>query len=214
MPHSSRPLLILGSSSPYRRELLTRLRVPFEVAVPDIDETPLADETPEATALRLARRKAEAIAAQLPGASGASGASGALIIGSDQVCTLDGAQLGKPGDHARALAQLQRMRGRTVTFHSALCLLDGRTGDAQVADIQTRVTFRDLPDAELDAYLRLETPYDVAGSAKVEGLGIALLERVESDDPTALIGLPLIALTGMLRRAGFPLIDTPAGSQP
>ncbi|CAG2151108.1 Maf-like protein [Cupriavidus plantarum] len=208
MPHSSRPLLILGSSSPYRRELLTRLRVPFEVAVPDIDETPLADETPEATALRLARRKAEAIAAQLPGASGA------LIIGSDQVCTLDGAQLGKPGDHARALAQLQRMRGRTVTFHSALCLLDGRTGDAQVADIQTRVTFRDLPDAELDAYLRLETPYDVAGSAKVEGLGIALLERVESDDPTALIGLPLIALTGMLRRAGFPLIDTPAGSQP
>ena len=214
MPHFSRPLLILGSSSPYRRELLTRLRVPFEVAVPDIDETPLADETPEATALRLARRKAEAIAAQLPGASGASGASGALIIGSDQVCTLDGAQLGKPGDHARALAQLQRMRGRTVTFHSALCLLDGRTGDAQVADIQTRVTFRDLPDAELDAYLRLETPYDVAGSAKVEGLGIALLERVESDDPTALIGLPLIALTGMLRRAGFPLIDTPAGSQP
>lgn len=214
MPHSSRPLLILGSSSAYRRELLTRLRVPFEVAVPDIDETPLADETPEATALRLARRKAEAIAAQLPGASGASGASGALIIGSDQVCTLDGAQLGKPGDHARALAQLQRMRGRTVTFHSALCLLDGRTGDAQVADIQTRVTFRDLPDAELDAYLRLETPYDVAGSAKVEGLGIALLERVESDDPTALIGLPLIALTGMLRRAGFPLIDTPAGSQP
>ncbi|REF02506.1 Maf-like protein [Cupriavidus plantarum] len=214
MPHSSRPLLILGSSSPYRRELLTRLRVPFEVAVPDIDETPLADETPEATALRLARRKAEAIAAQLPGASGASGASGALIIGSDQVCTLDGAQLGKPGDHARALAQLQRMRGRTVTFHSALCLLDGRTGDAQVADIQTRVTFRDLPDAELDAHLRLETPYDVAGSAKVEGLGIALLERVESDDPTALIGLPLIALTGMLRRAGFPLIDTPAGSQP
>jgi len=189
------PPLILGSSSPYRRELLGRLRIPFDVAVPDIDETPLAGEAPEATALRLSRRKAEAIAARHPGA---------LVIGSDQVCTLDGAQIGKPGSHEKALAQLQQMRGQTVTFHSALCLLDSRTGEAQLADVQTRATFRDLPDAELDAYLRLETPYDCAGSAKAEGLGIALLARVESDDPTALIGLPLIALTGMLRAAGYP----------
>lgn len=201
MSHPARPPLILGSSSPYRRELLTRLRIPFDVAVPDIDETPLAGESPEATALRLSRRKAEAIAARHPDA---------LVIGSDQVCTLDGAQLGKPGTHERALAQLQHMRGRTVTFHSALCLLDARTGAAQLADVQTLVTFRDLPDAELEAYLRLETPYDVAGSAKVEGLGIALLARVESDDPTALIGLPLIALINMLRQAGFPLIGSVA----
>lgn len=197
MSHASRPPLILGSSSPYRRELLARLRLPFDVAVPAIDETPQQGEAPEATALRLSRLKAEAIGARHPGA---------LVIGSDQVCTLDGAQLGKPGTRARALAQLQRMRGRTVTFHSALCLLDGRSGTAQLADVQTRVTFRDLPDADLDAYLRAETPYDVAGSAKVEGLGIALLARVESDDPTALIGLPLIALTGMLRAAGYPLL--------
>ena len=195
MSSDTRPALILGSSSPYRRELLSRLRSPFEVATPDIDETPLADERPAATALRLSRLKAEAIAARH---------AGALVIGSDQVCTLDDQQIGKPGTHAKALAQLQLMRGRTVTFHSALCLLDGRTGEAQVADIQTRATFRDLSDAELDAYLRLETPYDCAGSAKVEGLGIMLLERVESDDPTALIGLPLIALTGMLRHVGYP----------
>lgn len=190
-----RPPLILGSSSPYRRELLARLRMPFDVAVPDIDETPLAGEAPEATALRLSRCKAEAIAARHPGA---------LVIGSDQVCTLDGAQIGKPGSHEKALVQLQQMRGRTVTFHSALCLLDSRTGEARLADVQTRATFRDLSDAELDAYLRMETPYDCAGSAKAEGLGIALLARVESDDPTALIGLPLIALTGMLRAAGYP----------
>ncbi len=195
MSSDTRPALILGSSSPYRRELLSRLRIPFEVATPDINETPLADERPAATALRLSRLKAEAIAVRH---------AGALVIGSDQVCTLDDQQIGKPGTHAKALAQLQLMRGRTVTFHSALCLLDGRTGEAQVADIQTRTTFRDLSDAELDAYLRLETPYDCAGSAKVEGLGIMLLERVESDDPTALIGLPLIALTGMLRHVGYP----------
>lgn len=194
---ASRPALILGSSSPYRRELLSRLRIPFEVAVPDIDEAPLPGEAPEATALRLSRRKAEAIAARHPGA---------LVIGSDQVCTLDGAQIGKPGSHDKALAQLQMMRGKLITFHSALCLLDSRTGQAQTADVQTRATFRDLSDAELDAYLRLETPYDCAGSAKAEGLGIALLARVESDDPTALIGLPLIALTGMLRAAGYPIL--------
>lgn len=189
------PTVILGSSSPYRRELLERLRLPFEVAVPDIDETPLANETPEATALRLSLNKAQAIAQRHPGA---------LIIGSDQVLTLDGQQMGKPGTHDKAREQLRLMRGRTATFHSALCLLDGRTGQSQLADVQTRVTMRDLSDAEIDAYLHLEKPYDVAGSAKSEGLGIALLSRVESDDPTALVGLPLIALTTMLRQAGYP----------
>ena len=133
------------------------------------------------------------------------------MIGSDQVATLDGLQIGKPGDHARALEQLQLMRGRRVVFHTALCLWDGRVADpaqaaqvAQVENVQVFVDFRDLPDAELDAYLRIEQPYDCAGSAKNEGLGIALLERIESSDPTALTGLPLIALTGMLRRAGVP----------
>lgn len=195
MPSQTRPSLILGSSSPYRRELLTRLRIPFEVATPDIDETPTSGESPASTALRLSRLKAEAIAARHPGA---------LVIGSDQVCTLGDRQIGKPGSHDKALEQLRLMRGNTVTFHSALCLLDSRTGVAQLADVQTRATFRDLSDVELEAYLRIETPYDCAGSAKAEGLGIALLSRVESDDPTALIGLPLIALTGMLRQVGYP----------
>jgi septum formation protein len=127
------------------------------------------------------------------------------VIGSDQVATLDGKQVGKPGDHARALTQLHWMRGRTVTFHSALCLYDGRSGQHQSEDVRTLATFRNLSDEELDAYLHLEHPYDVAGSAKSEGLGIALLERVESSDPTALVGLPLIALTGMLRNVHYPL---------
>jgi septum formation protein len=195
IPSSSPPRLILASSSAYRRELLGRLRLPFEAIAPHIDETPLPGEAPEATALRLARAKAEAIALLHPGA---------LVIGSDQVATLDGAQIGKPGDHARALAQLQTMRGREVVFHTALCLWDGRDGSAQVENVQVFVCFRDLPDAELDAYLRIEQPYDCAGSAKNEGLGIALLERIDSSDPTALTGLPLIALSGMLRRAGVP----------
>jgi septum formation protein len=194
--------LILASSSAYRRELLSRLGLPFEAIAPDIDETPLPGETPEATALRLAREKAAAIAAGHPGA---------LVIGSDQVATLDGEQIGKPGDHARALAQLQKMRGRRVTFHTALCLWDGRgdatTQVAQSENVQTFVTFRDLPDDELDAYLRIEQPYDCAGSAKNEGLGIAILERIDSTDPSALTGLPLIALTGMLRRAGVRFFE-------
>jgi septum formation protein len=195
------PRLVLASSSAYRRELLGRLHLPFEAVAPDIDETPRPGEIPEATALRLAREKAAAVARLHPGA---------LVIGSDQVATLDGVQIGKPGDHARALAQLQMMRGRRVVFHTALCLWDGRlpgmeaAAAAQVENVQVFVTFRDLPDAELDAYLRIEQPYDCAGSAKNEGLGIALLERIESSDPTALTGLPLIALTGMLRRAGMP----------
>jgi len=203
MPDSSKrpPRLILASSSPYRRELLERLRIPFDVAVPAIDETPLAGESPEATALRLAQAKARAVAAGL-----AAGVR-ALVIGSDQVATYDGHQIGKPGTHEKALAQLQGMRGREVLFHSALCLFDSASGDAQCVDVVTHVRFRDLPDASLDAYLRAETPYDCAGSAKAEGLGIALLDAIESDDPTALIGLPLIALTRMLLAAGYPLLE-------
>ncbi|ELX09492.1 MAF protein [Janthinobacterium sp. HH01] len=192
-------LLVLASSSTYRRELLSRLQLPFDVAVPDIDESPLPGETPSATALRLAREKAAAVAAKLPGR---------IVIGSDQVATLDDEQIGKPGNHANALAQLQKMRGREVIFHTALCVWDGRDGTAQVEDIQTVVKFRDLPDAELDAYLRIEQPYDCAGSAKNEALGIAILERIDSSDPTALTGLPLIALTGMLRNIGVSFFNT------
>ncbi len=187
------PTLILASSSAYRRELLARLQLPFTVDVPDIDESPLPGETPSATALRLARAKAQAVAARHPGS---------LVIGSDQVATLDDEQIGKPGHHGAALAQLQKMRGREVVFHTALCLYDGRDNTSQLEDIRTVVRFRDLPDAELDAYLRIEQPYDCAGSAKNEALGIAILERIDSSDPTALTGLPLIALTGMLRAAG------------
>ncbi|HEX7644630.1 MAG TPA: Maf-like protein [Burkholderiaceae bacterium] len=190
------PSLILASSSRYRQELLSRLRLPFSVRLPDIDEAPLPGEAPEETALRLARSKAEKVAADSPGS---------LVIGSDQVATLDGLQIGKPGNHERALEQLRAMRGRRVIFHTALCLIDARDGSAlplQLENVQTFVSFRELPDAELDAYLRIEQPYDCAGSAKNEGLGIALIEKIESSDPTALTGLPLIALTTMLRKAG------------
>jgi septum formation protein len=197
---SASPLqLILASSSRYRKELLSRLRIPFETVVPDIDESPKPDEAPEATALRLAKEKAEEVARHRPGS---------LIIGSDQVATLDGRQIGKPGSHANALAQLQMMRGRSVIFHTALCLLDARSAEGkntfQLENIRTSVAFRDLPDHELDAYLHIEQPYDCAGSAKNEGLGIAILEKIESADPTALTGLPLISLTSMLRRAKVP----------
>ena len=196
------PRLILASSSAYRSELLARLRLPFDALAPDIDESALPGELPGATALRLARAKAQAVAARIPGA---------LVIGSDQVATLDGMQIGKPGSHDAALRQLQQMRGRQVVFHTALCLWDGRIADpqqaAQLQDIETIVTFRDLPDLELDAYLRIEQPYDCAGSAKNEGLGIAILEKIDSSDPTALTGLPLIALVGMLRKAGMPFFS-------
>lgn len=195
---SPQPRLILGSSSIYRKELLSRLHLPFDVMVPDIDETPTANEAPDATALRLAQEKATVIGLRSPNS---------LVIGSDQVATLDGEQIGKPGTHANALKQLQKMRGRKVVFHTALCLFDSRVDltspQIQLENIQTFVTFRDLPDADLDAYLRIEQPYDCAGSAKNEGLGIAIIERIESSDPTALTGLPLIALTTMLRRAGL-----------
>jgi septum formation protein len=191
--------LILASSSPYRRALLERLCIPFEVCVPAVDETPHPGEAPAATALRLAQAKARTVAAR------EADAAPLLVIGSDQVATFDGLQIRKPGTHENALAQLRAMRNRVVEFHSALCLFDRTRELAQTEDVVTRVRFRDLPDAELEAYLRAETPYDVAGSAKSEGLGIALLEAVEADDPTALVGLPLIALTRMLRAAGYPL---------
>lgn len=204
MPSSTKPpRLILASSSPYRKELLCRLQLPFEHLVPDIDETPCSGEAPEETAMRLAREKAHAIALRAPET---------LVIGSDQVATLEGNQIGKPGTHENALKQLQMMRGRKVIFHTALCLWDGRssapTAAVQVENVQTFVTFRDLKDEELDAYLRMEQPYDCAGSAKNEGLGIAILEKIESTDPTALTGLPLIALTTMLRRAGVPFFHS------
>ena len=197
------PRLILASSSKYRKDLLSRLHLPFDVVVPNIDETPRTGEAPEETAIRLAQEKAAAIASSAPDA---------LIIGSDQVATLNGKQIGKPGSHENAFRQLQEMRGHRVVFHTALCLWDGRAKDsrlvAQVENIQTFVTFRDLPDEELDAYLRIEQPYDCAGSAKNEGLGITLIEKIESSDPTALTGLPLIALTSMLRRAGVPFFTS------
>lgn len=188
--------LILASGSAYRQSLLARLQLPFERAAPNIDEQALSGESAAETALRLAQAKAEKIAASV---------GAALIIGSDQVATLDGQHIGKPGNHANALAQLQTMRGREVIFHTALCLLDTRA-DApqrlQLENVPTVVRVRDLPDTELDAYLRIEQPYDCAGSAKNEALGITLLSSIQSDDPTALTGLPLIALVSMLRRAG------------
>ena len=188
--------LILASGSAYRKELLQRLRLPFEVMSPDIDESSLPDETPVDTAMRLAQAKAEKIAELT---------KPALVIGSDQVATLDNLQIGNPDNHANALAQLQLMRGRSVVFHTALCLIDTHptsTMPLQIENIQTVVTFRNLPDAELDAYLRIEQPYDCAGSAKNEGLGITLIASIEGTDPTALTGLPLIALTSMLRNCG------------
>ncbi|HEX7635236.1 MAG TPA: Maf-like protein [Noviherbaspirillum sp.] len=202
-PPPAFPRLILASSSKYRKELLNRIHLPFEVLVPNIDETPHSGEMPEQTAMRLAKEKSFAVLAQAPEA---------LVIGSDQVATVDGEQIGKPGSHDNALKQLQKMRGRSVIFHTALCLWDGRNSDpnqaAQVQNVQTFVTFRNLSDQELDAYLRIEQPYDCAGSAKNEGLGIALIEKIESVDPTALTGLPLIALCTMLRQVGVPFFAT------
>lgn len=191
--------LILGSSSPYRRELLQRLRLPFECHSPSIDESPLAGEAPSDTARRLALAKARAVAAQQPGA---------VVIGSDQVAELDGQALGKPGSHERAAAQLRAMSGRQMHFHTAVAVLDAQGHCVGKALNTVRVRLRVLSEAEIEHYLRAEQPYDCAGSAKVEGLGITLLEAVESDDPTALIGLPLIATTTLLRRAGFALPGT------
>ena len=197
MPESAIRRLILGSTSPYRRELMLRLRLPFDVVSPDVDETPLAGEAPRALALRLALAKARAVAAMHPNA---------VVIGSDQVADLDGEPLGKPGTHARATAQLQRMRGKTVVFQTAVAVVCLETGFSQVDLAQVNVKFRNLGDAEIERYLRAETPYDCAGSAKSEGLGIALLESIDSDDPTALVGLPLIRTCQMLRAAGVKVL--------
>ena len=196
MPDSSHRQLVLGSSSKYRRELLSRLKVPFEVAVPDLDETPQSGESPRDLALRLALAKANAVAARFPEA---------VVIGSDQVADLDGEPIGKPGDHARATAQLRRMRARTVVFQTAVAVVCHATGFEQVDLAPVKVRFRDLDDAEIEAYLRSEEPYDCAGSARSEGLGIVILEAIESDDPTALIGLPLIRTSRMIRAAGVRL---------
>ncbi len=195
------PRLLLASGSAYRKSLLARLRLDFETRSPDIDERALPGEAADVTALRLAQAKAEAVAATV---------GDALIIGSDQVATLDDRHIGKPGDHANALAQLQSMRGREVVFHTALCLLDTRVNApqrVQLENVMTVVKFRDLPDEALDAYLRIEQPYDCAGSAKNEALGIALLSSIRSDDPTALTGLPLIALVSMLRQSGLTFFE-------
>lgn len=190
--------LILGSTSPYRRELLTRLHIPFETASPDVDETPGASETPPQLARRLALAKAHAVAARTPDA---------VVIGSDQVADLEGQPLGKPGTHARAVAQLQQMRGKTVVFQTAVAVVCLATGFEEVDLAPVKVRFRDLSDAEIETYLQVETPYDCAGSAKSEGLGIALLESIENDDPTALVGLPLIRTCRMLQAAGIPLLQ-------
>lgn len=186
--------IVLASTSRYRRELLARLRVPFEVAAPSIDEVALPGEAPEATARRLALAKAQAIATRVPGA---------IVIGSDQVADVDGEPLSKPGAHEAALAQLQRMQGRTIVFHTALAVVHG--AQKEVDSVPTTVRFRTLPRTALEAYLHAEQPYDCAGAAKIESLGIALVESVRSDDPTALIGLPLIRLTTMLAACGVEL---------
>jgi len=191
-------VLVLGSSSPYRRELLARLRQPFEVVLPEVDETPLAHESPRELASRLALAKANAVAQRLPDR---------VIIGSDQVAELDGRPLGKPGSHERAVEQLHRMRGRQVLFHTAVAVVCAESGFSQMEIAEVRVRFRDLTSTEIENYLQAEKPYDCAGSAKSEGLGIALLESIDSDDPTALIGLPLIRTATLLRAAGVPLLE-------
>ena len=189
--------LLLGSTSPYRRELLARLRIPFEVAAPKVDETAYPSETPKQLACRLAMAKARAVAARFPSH---------VVIGSDQVADLDGLALGKPGDHARAVLQLQQMRGQTVVFQTAVAVVCRDSGFAQMDLAQVQVKFRELSDAQIEAYLLAEMPYDCAGSAKSEGLGIALLERIDNDDPSALVGLPLIRTCRMLEAAGVRVL--------
>ena len=189
--------VVLGSTSVYRRGLLERLRIPFSVVAPDVDETPHPGESPRALALRLALAKAQAVAALHPEA---------VVIGSDQVADLGGQPLGKPGEHIRAVQQLRQMRGQTVIFQTALAVVCLATGFEQVDLAQVRVVFRDLSDNEIESYLQAEKPYDCAGSAKSEGLGIALLASIDNDDPTALVGLPLIRTARLLRQAGVKLL--------
>lgn len=188
------PRLILGSTSRYRRELMERLRLPFDIVAPEVDEAPLPGETPMAMARRLALAKALAVAGLHPQA---------VVIGSDQVCELDGQAIGKPGNHERATAQLQRLRGSSALFHTAVAVVCAHTG-FQAEDLASvAVRFRSLTDAEIERYLRLDEPYDCAGSGRCEALGITLLEAIDSDDPTALVGLPLIRTARMLRAAGI-----------
>jgi MAF protein len=189
--------LILASSSPYRRELLQRLGLPFHAEAPDIDEARLQGEAPEAMVRRLARAKAAALVQRH---------GDALIIGSDQCAVLGDTVLGKPGGFEAARAQLRQASGRCAVFHTGLCLLDAATGEDQTEDILFKVHFRDLDDARISAYLRRERPYHCAGSFRSEGLGIALFRRLEGDDPTALVGLPLIRLVSMLARAGVEVL--------
>lgn len=189
--------LLLASSSIYRKELLARLGIPFETASPDLDETPLENESAAQTSLRLAQAKARALASRYPQH---------LIIGSDQVALLDGIQLGKPGTHDRAVMQLRQMRGRTIEFHTALCLFNAATGHTQTTVDTTRVTMRNYSDEEIEAYLLREQPYNCAGSAKTEGLGIVLIASIENRDPTAIIGLPMIELVTMLKNEGVALL--------
>lgn len=189
--------LVLASTSIYRRELLRRLQIAFEVANPGADESPLPGETPGATATRLSRNKARAVAARYPDA---------MIIGSDQVAVIDGVELGKPGNYENARRQLQLVSGKSVAFHTAVSLFNSGTGSMQTRVVSTLVKFRLLTDAQIERYLAKEQPYHCAGSAKCEGLGIALIERMEGDDPNALIGLPLIALVEMLTAEGVEIV--------
>jgi len=191
------PQIILASTSKYRRELLTRLGLPFEVASPQVDETALPAEPPQDTARRLAQAKAGAVAARFPRA---------IVIGSDQVAVLEGSALGKPGNHANAVRQLQAMRGREIAFHTALCLCNFAGGRSETRIVPYYVRFRDYSDAQIERYLQLEQPYDCAGSARCEGLGIALIAEMRGSDPNALIGLPLIALTEMLAALGVNVL--------
>ncbi|HOL37418.1 MAG: septum formation protein Maf [Proteobacteria bacterium] len=191
------PRVVLASTSRYRRELLARLRLAFDVVAPEVDETALADETPAAQAGRLALAKARAVATLHPEA---------VVIGSDQICDLDGSALGKPGTHERALAQLRRLSGHSAVFHTALAVVCRSCGFEQCDTAAVRVQFRVLADDEIERYLRLDEPYDCAGAARSESLGIALLEAIHSDDPTALVGLPLIRTARMLRAAGVDVL--------
>ena len=188
--------LVLASTSQYRRELLARLRVPFATVAPDVDESPADGEDPRALALRLARAKASAVQRTFPSA---------LIIGCDQVAAVDGELLSKPGSYENAVRQLRLMRGKPVPFYTALCLLDAASGRSHIDVVTVTVHMRQITDAQIERYLRAEQPYDCAGSARIEGQGIALVDRVDSDDPTALIGLPLIRLCAMLRAEGVDL---------
>jgi len=187
--------LVLASTSPYRRALLERLALRFEMASPQCDETPLGDEAPQDTASRLAVLKAKSLHY-----------ADALVIGSDQVASSGGVRFDKPGDHATATRQLRTLSGKSADFHTAVALLDTKSGNLQQKVVPCRVTFRRLDDRTIEEYLRREQPYDCAGSAKAEGLGIALIARIDTEDPTSLVGLPLIALTEMLGRAGLPVV--------